>query len=177
MDVSWTDRGNRFTAYESRTIRAYALNIYTDICRLFLNKTGRGTSQRGSCNEIPLRTYEDNYLKKENDKCRRGGAEFRTLTRCWRECKMPRPLWKTGRWSLRTTAMKLPCGQQLRSQGRARRSWKQALETIFVRPCSCSIIHNNQEEVSQATVPRWTEKRNTGHTHDRMSFGYEGGTF
>ena len=36
MDVSWIYHGNNFI---SQTIMLYALNLYGDVCQLFLNKT------------------------------------------------------------------------------------------------------------------------------------------
>ena len=40
MDVNWTYCGDHFTIYANRTIMLYTLNIYSDVCQLFLNKTG-----------------------------------------------------------------------------------------------------------------------------------------
>ena len=40
MDVSWMYRNKHFTIYVNQTIMLYALNSYSDVCQLFLNKTG-----------------------------------------------------------------------------------------------------------------------------------------
>ena len=37
--------GNRFMIYISHTIMVYNLNLSTDVCQLFLNKTGKKKSQ------------------------------------------------------------------------------------------------------------------------------------
>ena len=39
MDVSWTSFGNPFTIYTNQTLMLYDLNLYSDACQLFLNKT------------------------------------------------------------------------------------------------------------------------------------------
>lgn len=39
MDVSYCD--NHFTVYVNQAIMLYILNLYSDICPLFLNKTGK----------------------------------------------------------------------------------------------------------------------------------------
>ena len=45
IDVNWTYYDNHFTIYVNQAIILYALTLYSDSCRLFLNKTGReGTS-------------------------------------------------------------------------------------------------------------------------------------
>ena len=41
MEVSWTYCGNCFTVYVNQTITLYALNLQSDVCQLFLNKTGK----------------------------------------------------------------------------------------------------------------------------------------
>ena len=41
MDVSQTYGGNHFTVYVNQTIMLYTLNLYSDACQLFLNKTGK----------------------------------------------------------------------------------------------------------------------------------------
>ena len=43
MDASWTFCGNHFTVYVNQTIMLYALNLYSDVCQLFLNKIGEGS--------------------------------------------------------------------------------------------------------------------------------------
>ena len=40
MDVSLTYCNNHFTIYVNQTIMLYTLNLYSDVCQLFLNKTG-----------------------------------------------------------------------------------------------------------------------------------------
>lgn len=41
MDSSGTSCGNYFTIYVNQTIMPYALNLHSDVCQLFLNKTGK----------------------------------------------------------------------------------------------------------------------------------------
>lgn len=40
MDVNWTYCDNHFTMYVNQTLKLYALNLYSDVCQLFFNKTG-----------------------------------------------------------------------------------------------------------------------------------------
>lgn len=40
MDITQTYYGNHFIMYINQTIMLYALNLYTDIWQLLLNKTG-----------------------------------------------------------------------------------------------------------------------------------------
>ena len=40
MDAIQTYWVNHFTIYVSQTIMLYTLNFYSDICQLYLNKTG-----------------------------------------------------------------------------------------------------------------------------------------
>lgn len=40
MDVSWTYCGNPFTINVTQTIMLFALNLHSEDCQLFLNKTG-----------------------------------------------------------------------------------------------------------------------------------------
>lgn len=37
--INWTYCGNYFTVYVNQTIMLYTLNLYSDECQLFLNKT------------------------------------------------------------------------------------------------------------------------------------------
>ena len=46
MDVSCTYCGNHCTIYVSQTIMLYALNLYGDVCQLFLNKTGEKINRK-----------------------------------------------------------------------------------------------------------------------------------
>lgn len=41
MDGGWTSWDNHFTIYVNKTTTVYALNMNSDICQLFLSKTGR----------------------------------------------------------------------------------------------------------------------------------------
>ena len=41
MDISWTYCGNHFTICINQTILLYALNLYSHVGHLFLNKTGK----------------------------------------------------------------------------------------------------------------------------------------
>ena len=41
MDVIWTYFSDHFTIYVNLTIVLYALNLYRDVCQLFLNKIGK----------------------------------------------------------------------------------------------------------------------------------------
>lgn len=40
MDVNWTNCGNHFTEHVNETIMLCALNLYSDVSQLFLNKIG-----------------------------------------------------------------------------------------------------------------------------------------
>lgn len=60
-NVSWTYCGNHFTTYVNQTITLYALSLYSDVCQLFLNKTGE--------NKIKIKMWKTNSLtvkKKKN---------------------------------------------------------------------------------------------------------------
>ena len=41
MNVSWTYCGSHFTIYVNQTIMLCTLNVYSDVCQLFLSKTGK----------------------------------------------------------------------------------------------------------------------------------------
>ena len=41
MDINWTYCGNHFTICVNQIIILYALNLYSDVYQLFLNKTGK----------------------------------------------------------------------------------------------------------------------------------------
>ena len=41
MDASWTYCDNHFTIYVNQTIMLYDLDLYSEICQLFLSKTGK----------------------------------------------------------------------------------------------------------------------------------------
>lgn len=41
MDVGWTYCDSHSTVYLSQTTMLFALNSYIDVCKLFLNKTGK----------------------------------------------------------------------------------------------------------------------------------------
>ena len=46
MDVSWTYCGKYFTVHVNQTIMLYALKSYSDVCQLFLNKTGKNNLEK-----------------------------------------------------------------------------------------------------------------------------------
>ena len=41
MDVQWTHCDNHFMMYTNQIIMLYTLNLYSDVCQLYLTKTGR----------------------------------------------------------------------------------------------------------------------------------------
>ena len=47
MDVSWTYCGHHVTIYVNQAIMLYALILYSDVCQLFLNKTGKKPKEKG----------------------------------------------------------------------------------------------------------------------------------
>lgn len=52
IDVSWTYLGNHFTIYVKQLIILYALNLYSDVCQLFLTKTGENKNKPKKSSKI-----------------------------------------------------------------------------------------------------------------------------
>lgn len=42
MDSNYMHHGDHFMIYVTQTFMPYTLNVYSDVCPLFLNKTGGG---------------------------------------------------------------------------------------------------------------------------------------
>lgn len=53
MNVSWTYSGNHFTIHANQTIMSCTLNIHSDVCQLFLNKTVKKTPLWDSAKPSP----------------------------------------------------------------------------------------------------------------------------
>ena len=49
MDVPWTQCHNHFTIYVSQTIMPSILSLYSDVCQLYPNKTGKIKIEKGTC--------------------------------------------------------------------------------------------------------------------------------
>ena len=96
------------------------------------------------------RTKDNKYLPR----CK----EIGTLVRCWRECKMAEPLWKTVRSFHKKLKIKLLYTQQSHSWVYIQKNPKQDLKEIFTHVLQiihCSIIHNDQEvEATQISIDR-----------------------
>lgn len=58
--VNKTYCGNQFMIYVSHTIMVYILNLYTDVCQLFLNKTGK----KNPCTVLMLTWDEDEFFSR-----------------------------------------------------------------------------------------------------------------
>ena len=54
MDVNETYCGHHFTIYVSQTIMLYTLNLYSDVCQLYVNKTGKIEIIRQNQWECPM---------------------------------------------------------------------------------------------------------------------------
>lgn len=52
MEVTGVYCGNHFTIYVNKTIMLYVLNLYTDGCEIFLNKTGKKITKKENLTSI-----------------------------------------------------------------------------------------------------------------------------
>ena len=128
--------------------------------------------------KIQIKTTMRHYLtpvrmaiinKSTNNKFWGGCGEWGTLLHCGWECRLVKPLWKTGWRYLKKLKMDLPFDPNillLRIYSKKPKIliWKKISTPIFI-----SIIYNNQDmEAAQVSTSRWVDKTTMGHLHNEI---------
>ena len=118
-----------------------------------LNVTHQQGNTNQNHNEIPPHSYGMAEMNDSgNNRCRRGCGERGTLLRCWWECKLVQPLWKTAWRFLKKLKIQLPYNPAIALLGIYPRDTGMLLRRDTCTPSVYSSAINNSQSMQRTQM-------------------------